>query len=151
MSFISYGTVPALLLAPTPLLVRQWRTMYLRGKSIAPPISVVSLASSGYLAMKLYNAPLSVHHPRGELYALAALMTVSIVPYTLLVMSDVNAKLMAKAEEMESLDAKDEVTEIGMPKGESAKELVDWWAVLNLGRGVFPLLGAVLGAWASLA
>ena len=111
----------------------------------------MSLATYGYLAVKLYNAPLSVNHPRGELYALAALMTVSVVPYTLLVMKSVNAKLLAKAEEMESLDAKDEVTEVGLPKGESAKELVDWWGVLNLGRGVFSLLGAVLGAWASLA
>lgn len=151
MSFISYGTIPSLLLAPTPLLVRQWRTMYLRGWSVAPPIAVVSSASYGYLAMKLYNAPLSVNHPRGELYALAALLTGSVMPYTLFVMKDVNAKLMAKAEETERLDAKDEVTEIKTPKGESAKELVDWWAVLNLGRAVFPLLGAVLGAWASLA
>lgn len=150
MSFISYGTVPSLLLAPTPLLVRQWRTTFLLGKSVAPPIAIASSASYAYLAMMLYNAPLSVNHPRGELYALAALLTVSIVPYTLFVMKDVNAKLMARAEEA-SLDVKNEVTEIGMPKGESAKELLDWWAVLNLGRGVFPLLGAVLGAWASLA
>lgn len=125
--------------------------MYLRGKSVAPPVAAVSLASFGYLAIKLYNAPLSVNHPRGELYALAGVMTVSIVPYTLLVMESVNAKLMAKAEAMEGMDVEDEATEVGMLKGESAKELVDWWGVLNLGRGVFPLLGACLGAWASLA
>ena len=143
--------MPSLLLAPTPLLVRQWRTMYLRGKSLAPPVAIVSSASFSYLAIKLYNAPLSVNHPRGELYTLAAVMTVSILPYTLLVMKNVNAKLLAKAEEMESLDAKDKVTEVGLPQGETAKELLDWWGVLNLGRAVFPLLGAVLGIWASLA
>lgn len=125
--------------------------MYLRGKSLAPPVAIVSSASFSYLAIKLYNAPLSVNHPRGELYTLAAVMTVSILPYTLLVMKNVNAKLLAKAEEMESLDAKDKVTEVGLPQGETAKELLDWWGVLNLGRAVFPLLGAVLGIWASLA
>ncbi|SLM35291.1 Protein of unknown function DUF1772 [Lasallia pustulata] len=151
ISFISYGVVPSLLLAPAPLLARQWRGMYLRGISVAPPFAVVSFAAYSYLAVKLYDAPLSVNHPKGELYALAALMTISVMPYTLLAMKNVNAKLMAKAKDMESLEVKEEVTEVGLPKGESAKDLVRWWGILNFGRGVLPLVGALLGAWASFA
>ncbi|MCJ1298268.1 hypothetical protein MMC08_001057 [Hypocenomyce scalaris] len=124
--------------------------MFLRGKSAAPPVAAISSVAYGYLAIKLHNAPLSTEHPRGELYALAAALTLCIIPYTLLVMKNVNAKLMAKAEGMKNLDVKDEVTEVGLPKGESAKELLDWWGVVNLGRGVFPLLGAVVGIWTSL-
>ena len=124
--------------------------MFLRGKSTAPPVAAISSVSYGYLAIKLYNAPLSTNHSRGELYALAAALTLCTLPYTLLVMKNVNAKLMAKADEMENLDVKDEVTEVGLPKGESAKELLDWWGVVNLIRGGFPLLGAVVGIWTSL-
>ena len=51
---------------------------------------------------------------------------------------------------MKGLDVSEKATEVGLAKGESAKELIDWWATLNVGRGLFPLVGAVLGLWATL-
>ena len=75
----------------------------------------------------------------------------SIVPFTLLVMSNVNGKLDAAAEESKSLKITEQLSEVKGARGESTKELVDWWATLNFVRGLFPLTGAVLGLWATLA
>lgn len=52
---------------------------------------------------------------------------------------------------MKGMDVGEKATEVGLAKGESTKELVDRWGILNLGRGLFPLVGAVLGLWATLA
>ena len=84
------------------------------------------------------------------MYALSAVLVVAIVPYTAIGMKPTNKKLKKKLEEMKGLDISEKATEIGLAKGESAKELLDWWATLNLGRGVFPLVGAVLGMWTTL-
>ena len=62
-----------------------------------------------------------------------------------------NRKLHIKHGEMKGLDVGEKATEVGLAKGESTKELVDKWGVLNVGRGLFPLLGAVLGLWTTLA
>ena len=84
------------------------------------------------------------------MYALSALFTLAIMPYTVISMLPTNKKLKKKLEEMKGLDISEKATEIGLAKGESAKELLDWWATLNFGRGIFPLVGALLGMWTTL-
>ena len=66
-------------------------------------------------------------------------------------MMSTNRKLFKKYDEMKELAVGEKATEVGLTKGESTKELVDRWGMLNLGRGMFPLVGAVLGLWATLA
>ena len=66
-------------------------------------------------------------------------------------MMPTNRKLLKKHDEMKGLDVGEKATEAGLAKGESTKELVDKWGLLNVGRGLFPLLGAVLGLWTTLA
>lgn len=85
------------------------------------------------------------------MYGLSALATFGIWPYTIFGMMPTNRKLFKKHDEMKGLDVGEKATEVGLAKGESAKELVDRWGMLNLGRSVFPLVGAVLGLWATLA
>ena len=85
------------------------------------------------------------------MYGLSALATFGIWPYTILGMMPTNRKLHKKHDEMKGLDVGEKATEVGLAKGESTKELVDKWGVLNVGRGLFPLLGAVLGLWTTLA
>ena len=65
-------------------------------------------------------------------------------------MRSVNAKLLAKAGQTSIANLKEDIDEGAVLEGESVKELVDWWAVLNFGRGIFPMVGAVLGLFASL-
>lgn len=80
------------------------------------------------------------------MYAVASVITISIVPYTLLVMAAVNRRLFAKAREAIVLgDEMVDDAEAGV------KQLVDTWAMLNLGRGLLPLLGSLTAAWAALS
>lgn len=84
------------------------------------------------------------------MYAVSALLTICIVPYTLLFMVATNKKLVSKEEETSSLSLTEMVKEAEVTEGESTKMLVDRWATHNLIRSTFPLAGAVLGLWTSL-
>jgi len=77
------------------------------------------------------------------------LAAIGIVPYTLFFMVPTNNKLFAKVEEVRGLKAEDTVVEIGLG-GETAHQLLDWWGVLNLGRGALLATSGVLGLWLSL-
>ena len=113
-----------------------------------PAIALVSIISYGYLSYRLYG---TLNHPKAEMYGLSALITFGIWPYTIFGMMPTNRKLIKKHDEMSGSDIGKEATEVGLAKGGSTKELVDRWGMLNLGRGLFPLVGAVLGLWATLA
>lgn len=85
------------------------------------------------------------------MYGLSALATFGLWPYTIFGMMSTNRKLFKKHNEMKRLDVGEKAAEVGLAKGESVKELVDRWGMLNLGRAVFPLVGAVVALWATLA
>lgn len=144
---LSYASVPSFLLAPSPILVRQWDRVFESGKIINPGICALSALSYAFLSYRLYG---TLNHPKAEMYALSALFTLAIVPYTAIGMQPTNKKLKKKLDDMKGLDIGEKATEIGLAKGESAKELLDWWATLNFGRGILPLVGAILGMWATL-
>ena len=145
-------TVPALLLAPSPLMIRQWRLAYDIGAKVNPPIAVASALSFSCLAYRLSNTISTRGGSAGKLYTLAAAaaITISIVPYTLTVMRRVNRTLLSKAKETENLKSDEVLTEIDVAERESAKQLIDLWGVLNFGRGLLPAVGSVLGYWAAL-
>ena len=124
--------------------------MFEKGKASAPPVACVCLVLFGYLAYDAYNSSLQVVRDTWTLYALAGASAMAVAPFTLLVMAEVNGKLIAKEEETKSLKATDEVVEVGLG-GESVPTLLKTWASLNLIRGFFPLVGALLGCWAALA
>lgn len=145
---LSFLAVPAWLLAPAPLLVRQWQRSFDRGKIMNPAIAILSSLSYGFLSYKLYGG---LNHPKAEMYGLAAVMPFAVVPYTMLVMMSTNQKLFEKHDEMKGMEVGEKATEVGLAEGESTKELVDRWGMMNLGRGMFPLVGAVLGLWTTLA
>lgn len=142
---ISYVTIPSLLLAPGSLGVRQWQKMFDQGKVAAPPVAMFSSAAFAYLAYKLSK---TLNQTKGELYGLAALSTLSIVPYTLVLMRSVNGKLLNKANDLKDMSLDDIVTNLNDSE-ESEKELIDWWGTLNFGRGLLPLVGTMVGAWAT--
>lgn len=145
MSIIS---VPALLLAPNPLVTQQWQKIYDSGKAGMPPLACTSALSFGYLAYRWYG---TLKQPKAELSGLSAFLTVLIVPYTLIFMKKVNNKLGRKAEESKGLSLDDRTVEVGLPKGESSKELLDSWATHNFVRGLFPLAGSLLGLWTAIS
>ena len=87
---------------------------------------------------------------KAELYGLGALSSLLVWPWTIIVMMPTNKKLFKKNEEAAAMKGQEEVSEAGLPKGESAKELIDWWSTMNVARGIMSLAGAALGIWAAI-
>jgi hypothetical protein len=63
-------------------------------------------------------------------------------------MSGINSKLQEKAASLANASLTDTAVESGVAQGETAHELLDKWATLNLGRSFLPLLGTLLAGWA---
>jgi len=154
---ISAFTVPRLLESPTPLMIRQWANTFTIGKAVAPPLAILSSLSYFYLsyAHSSYSSSsasainLALQGNKALAYAVVGGLSVGIVPYTLLLMTPTNNKLLKKADEMRGLEKEDTVVEIGLA-GENAHQLVDWWGVLNFGRGVMLSVAGVMGVWTAL-
>lgn len=75
-----------------------------------------------------------------SLYAAAAALVPSIVPYTIVTMVGINDKLMAKAQDGGKTAVSDAET----------RELLRRWARLNYGRMVIVLAGSLLGCVATV-
>lgn len=94
----------------------------------------------------------TLNQPRSEIFALAALVTVGILPYSFFLMGgpektfveEVRVKGKGKEKENEERAAGNN------SENESVKQLVDRWGMINLGRTGLGIVGAGLGAWATL-
>ena len=148
---ISYFSVPALLLAPSPLAVRQWKLIYGTGSKTAPPIAMTSALSFACLAYRLRDSTSREAGPAAKFYVMATIATSSIIPFTLVIMRNVNGMLHDRAKDAESLSSDEVLSEIEVAKGESTKQLVDYWGLLNFCRGLLPLTGTVLGFLAAVS
>jgi Domain of unknown function (DUF1772) len=145
---VSAYVVPRILESPSPLLLRQWKHLFESGKATIPPLSLITSIAIGYLAYEAKGNPNALPH-QWKLYLISGILNLGIVPYTLVVMLPTNNKLLAKAEETSSLKADDKLVEVGLG-GESAHQLVDRWATLNLGRTILLVAAASLAAWTTL-
>ena len=134
-------------MSPNPLVVRQWKKSFDIGKIVHPAIAMLSVAAYGYLAYQMKG---TLNQHKAELYGLCALSNLMIMPWTIIVMMPTNKKLFKKYDEAATVTGSEEITEVGLPRGESAKELIDWWSTMNVARGFMPLVGAVLGVWATI-
>lgn len=77
-------------------------------------------------------------------------MSAVIAPYTILLMTATNNKLLAKEQETRGLKKGDDIVEVGLG-GESAHALVKYWGQLNFWRGMMLTASGVLGIWTALA
>ena len=145
---ISYYHIPSLLLAPNPLIVRQWRESFDVGKIAHPAIALVSMIAYGYLAYQM-KGTLDQH--KAELYGICVVSSSMIWPWTIIVMMPTIKKLFKKYDEAKAIQGTEEVKEVGLPKGETSKELIDWWSTLNVVRAGFLLFAAGLGTWATVS
>ncbi|KAL3472458.1 hypothetical protein BJX99DRAFT_262246 [Aspergillus californicus] len=145
ISAYSFYAIPSLVKshrdyqAPVTLIVKQWRDMYNVGKIKNPPIAALTAAAFAYLAWAVPNSTAGeVLAPENAavLYSIAAVLTVSIVPWTIGVMTKTNRKLLDLAEG------------IWVPSEKTSEEvegLLGKWIGFNLVRALFPLAGAVVG------
>lgn len=92
----------------------------------------------------------TLNQHKAEIYGLCALSNLMIWPWTIFVMMSTNKKLFAKHKEALKVEGTEEVSEVGLPKGESSKQLIQKWSNLNVVRGCFPLVAAVLGTWVTI-
>ena len=113
---------------------------------MAPPFGSLAAAAYFYLA---YTLPSHADKSKFYGYIAAGLLSIGIVPYTLIFLMPTNTKLLKKTEETKSLGKSEEVVEVGLGE-ETAHKLVDWWGVLNLGRGVMLTASGLIGAWTAL-
>jgi hypothetical protein len=139
MMSLSLMAVPVLLDTTTdaPQLFFQWVRMYHYGHLLLPTMSVGTFLLYIYISLRRRSAKQS-----WALYLLAGAVTVSIVPYTWVVMVPTNNELfrLQKVSEVEPLVKG--ITE--------AKELVGKWSGMHLTRSFMPLAGAVIGTLANL-
>ncbi|KAH8598961.1 hypothetical protein B0O99DRAFT_683694 [Bisporella sp. PMI_857] len=142
---LSAYVVPSILSSPAPLLLRQWHTMFARGKAQIPTVALISALSYSYLAYSSSSSASSWSAKRTQ-YTIAGVLAVGLVPYTVLFMKGTNDKLFALIERISAVGG----NEIVVEGGETVHSLVDWWAVLNLGRCVLLASAGVLGTWTAL-
>ncbi|KAI1002887.1 hypothetical protein K3495_g5315 [Podosphaera aphanis] len=79
--------VPAIRQSPTPLLLAQWRQMYRSGSYTAPPTAAVTCGALSYVSYYFRFSP------EWRLWALSSVLSISIVPFTFLVVFPTNKVL----------------------------------------------------------
>lgn len=147
--------------ASAPLIInlaRQWKTMYDHGKVQNPPVAAVVAGSFYYLTWQVRSKHALYERLVGSsdamLYCGAAFLTLGIVPWTLTAMLKTNAALEGISGGDLTLTTKDESGEedVVVTVGDDEFDgLVRRWQVLNGIRGLFPLVGGILGLYAVLS
>ncbi|KAH7418806.1 hypothetical protein BKA64DRAFT_208632 [Cadophora sp. MPI-SDFR-AT-0126] len=146
---VSMFTVPAIRQAHSQdgvssvVLAKVWESVYEAGKALNPPVAAGVTSSFAYLA---WSSRVGVHLPKNcsQLYGLAALLTIGIVPFTFILMAGTNNKLSAKAKRQSGA--------VSVPAYDDAfAKLIDRWGTLNFCRSLLPFLGGVIGLVATLA
>lgn len=127
---ISAVTVPAVLdtnTTPSHLL-HQWARIYYYGHIIMPALGVSVTSLYAFIALRKRAS----NHKDWLTYGMAGTTTISIVPFTWLVMAPTNNTLFRLLETSEAdLD--------------TMQELIVKWAYLHVIRSIFPLIGSLLG------
>lgn len=143
-------------------LTHQWLDLYDRGKKIFPGLAGAASVANLYAMWALRDSPAPAPTIAGSswsnVYLVAVVVTMGIAPFTVVAMGKTNGRLRAHA--VRSDGAEKEGVE-GMVVGaqEEAKwgkedgeipGLLEKWALLNLFRAGFPLVGAALGFYAAV-
>ena len=114
-------------------LLLMWRNIYERGKSFARPIAATSAVASLASAYTHYHP----QAPQRTWYFVAsAFLTLGIVPFTATVMGSNVGTLLAMSDGAAARRVED-------VKKEEVEVLVKRWGVLNIYRGLLPLVGAL--------
>lgn len=113
----------------TEHMVRQWARLYHYGHIYLPALCVSTTGMYAFTTLRKRAA----NNEQWSRYALAAISTIAMVPFTWVFMTPTNDTLF-------SLDASEFFMELGLARG-----LVVKWAWLHVTRSFFPLVGAILG------
>ncbi|KAG7113383.1 Noranthrone monooxygenase like protein [Verticillium longisporum] len=130
---------PAALDFPRHLSAGVWRGLYEHGFAAMPKFAATTAAVYLYAAFEGRRRTTSGSGGgKGNAFlgfVAAAALTVSIVPFTIALMSETNRELLLAAGDTSPQQATERIV-----------ELIGTWKALNLGRSLLPLAGAVVGA-----
>ncbi|KAI1774515.1 hypothetical protein F4818DRAFT_418124 [Hypoxylon cercidicola] len=143
---LSFFVIPRLLESPTPVLVRQFGRMLYAARNAFPVPFILPGVLHAYLAYRLPD--------RMRLYAVAAALSLTTMPYTSAVMMPINRKMLAKVQAVEAADAGAGdvlVDEITASEAETAHALADAWALRNLYRPAVAFAAGIIGLYAALS
>ncbi|CAD0110381.1 unnamed protein product [Aureobasidium uvarum] len=126
--------------------VKLWEQTFQRGGSQNPPIALSGAISLGFLAWSLRSlrTVTAVGLRSSPLFAIAAVSTMAIVPFTIVFLNPTNNKLLVYA-------AKAKKDELSVTETEDVDALLEKWTFLNRVRGFLPLAGAVAASIAVIA
>lgn len=129
MMSLSAIMIPVLLNTNTESahLIRQWACLYHYGHIYMPAVSVAATGLYGYSALRKRAS----NRLQWRIYVAAGATTITMVPFTWLMMAPTNNTLFGLAASAVDL--------------RTVQELVVRWAWLHAVRSVFPLVGAILG------
>ncbi|PGG98271.1 hypothetical protein GX51_06919 [Blastomyces parvus] len=128
-------------------LAKLWRNVYNLGSKQNPPIALTTAAAFFYLAWSVRAGTALFRHTAqntASLYCAAGVLTLTIVPWTLVAMTKTNGMLLEKAKAVES----EPTVKVGAR--EETERLVRRWIGLNGVRSLFPLAGVLVGLFAAL-
>lgn len=91
----------------------------------------------------------TLNQPRSEIFALAALVTVGVLSYSFFLIGGLEKTFVEEVRVKEKGKEKERAAG-NNSENESVKQLVDRWGMINLGRTGLGIVGAGLGAWATL-
>ncbi|KAK4139511.1 Noranthrone monooxygenase [Dichotomopilus funicola] len=116
------------------LLLSQWARLYGYGVKIMPASAIATLL------LHAFSGITNVRASRPwRVYGVAAATTISIAPFTWLVMAPTNARLF-------ELNAAGAAGAAGGLSLTEVHELLERWRWLNIARSLFPLAGAIWAA-----
>ena len=123
--FLDTNTQPAHLLT-------QWVRLYHYGHLVLPSMAIATFLIHAYtVAGKRASGKPWIA------YAAAGVVTVSIIPFTLIVMAPTNETLLRLEKEIRA--------DAAVATLDQVRELVMRWGRMHFVRSLFPLVGAVLG------
>jgi hypothetical protein len=125
-------------------LIVQWVRLYHYGHLLLPSLSVATCSTYLYTAISKRTSPKLSSSKSWVAYLGAGAATVAIIPFTLAVMVPTNDKLFQLNENIEVAEGQAVATL------ESVQMLVRTWAKMHFARSLFPLFGAIIGAYGLL-
>jgi hypothetical protein len=125
-------------------LIVQWVRLYHYGHLLLPSLSVATCSTYLYTAISKRTSPKLSYSTSRVAYFVAGSATVAIIPFTLAVMVPTNNKLFSLNEDVEVADGQ------AVAMLESVQILVRTWARMHFARSLFPLFGAIIGAYGLL-
>ncbi|KAF2429266.1 DUF1772-domain-containing protein [Tothia fuscella] len=121
----------------TAHLLRQWARLYHYGHIYMPTLAVGTTGLYAYVGLRKRAA----NDKKWIRYVVAGAVTISIVPFTWLMMAPTNDTLF----ELEKLALANGTASVSVLEASIVQEQVVKWAWLHVVRAVFPLVGAILG------